>query len=837
MKFYTSVDTIGNRVCVRGYENGKRFSKREYFEPSLYLESKTPTGYKSLDGKNLEKIDKKIQDYRNYVRNNNDSGLDVYGTVNPEYQYIASKYGIKSQYDISKIRIANIDIETEVDDTGFPDPERAAQVITAITVLIRGDRKYSFGCGDFRPKLKTDFYFKFKTEEEMLKAFLNWWCLDHPDIVTGWNIQYFDIPYLYNRIAKKLSDKDALRLSPWKKVWVKQEQDQYRNVRQYCKIYGVQQLDMLTTYKKNVLDPRDNYKLDTIAEVELGRKKVDYSEYGSLHKMYMVDFQKYMEYNQEDVQLVEDIDMKRNLIDFTIMMGFNFGVNFEDVSSQVRCWDVLIYNTLLTDNTIIPPKKENTFIRKYAGGFVKDPIVGFHDWVCSFDLNSLYPSIIQQLNISPETMREFHDGYEGERGVDKFIKGDIPPNLKTKNLSMSPNGQTFTKEFEGFLPKILKGLGAERKVYQKEMRKHEKLSLSPNLTEEQRQSHKAKQSKFNTMQKAVKVAMNSAYGALGNVYGRYYSLEMAEGITLFGQLVLKLSMIDVNKRLNTVFKTSGVDYVAASDTDSHYLKLDKVIDLLPDVGNSVDNIDKFCKMFVEPCFEKCFERIFNDTNSFKNMMVMKRENIAERGIWTGKKRYILNVWDSEGVRYPKPKAKIMGLEPIRSTTPKVCRDKLKEALLIMLEKDNDALIEFISEFKKDFSNFDIADISENMGVNGIRKNSDPVTRYIKGTPHHVKAVIGYNEKIKELDLSGEYELIQDGSKIKLMLLKTPNPMGEDKIAFTNQIPEEFQLENYIDYLGQFEKTFLNPIKAVTDIVQWQTKKINTLDWLTECIYQ
>ena len=836
MKFYTSVDVIGKNICVRGFENGARFSRREYFEPSLFLNIDVPTGYKSLDGKNLERITKPIYEYRNYVRDYNDSGLDLHGTINPEYQYIQENYGIKSDYDIDKLRIANIDIETEVDDTGFPVPELAAQGITAITVLIRGDRKYSFGCGDFRPKLATDYYFKFKNEEEMLEGFLKWWSSDYPDIVTGWNIQYFDVPYLYNRISKIFSDKVANKLSPWKKAWVKQEKDGYNNVRQYIKIYGLQQLDLLSIYKKNVLDPRDNYKLDTIAEVELGRKKVDYSEYGSLHKMYMVDFQKYMEYNQEDVQLVEDIDEVQNLIDFTIMMAFNFGVNFEDVSSQVRCWDVLIYNTLMEDKVVIPPKRQNTFIRKYAGGFVKDPIVGFHDWVCSFDLNSLYPSIIQQLNISPETMREFHTGYSGEDGVDKFIKGDIPKDLLSKNLSMSPNGQTFTKQFEGFLPRILKTLGDERKIYKKEMFKYEELSLNPNITEEERKRYKALETKYNTMQKAVKVAMNSAYGALGNVWGRYYSLEMAEGITLFGQLVLKRSMIAINKKLNEVFKTNGVDYVAASDTDSHYLKLDKLIEKLPPTENKaelVDILDSFCKKFVEPCFEQVFEDIFNDTNSYKNMMVMEREIIAERGIWTGKKRYILNVWDKEGVRYDKPKQKIMGLEPIRSTTPKLCRDKLKEALVIMLEKDNAALIDFISEFKKEFSESEISDISENMGVNGVRKNYDPKIRYGKGTPHHVKAVIGYNEKLKELNLSGEYEQIKDGSKIKLLLLKKPNPMGEDKVAFINTIPKEFKLEGYIDYVGQFEKTFINPIKAVTDIVGWQTKKINTLDWLTE----
>jgi len=343
--------------------------------------------------------------------------------------------------------------------------------------------------------------------------------------------------------------------------------------------------------------------------------------------------------------------------------------------------------------------------------------------------------------------------------------------------------------------------------------------------------------RFDMMQKGVKVASNSAYGFLGNRYSRYYSLKMAEAITLFGQMVIKEVARDVDKRLNEFFKTTDVEYVFYIDTDSVYIELEKVFELYPQIEepNRVKFIDKFGEKIIRPIFEQTFENIFKKANSMHQLMFMDREVIADTGIWTGKKRYALNVLANESITYyPNAKQKIMGMEAIRSSYPEICRKRLKEALVIMLQKDNDELIQFIANFKKEFMALDVVSISENTGVSGIRKYSDPTTTsgyQPLGTPHHVKAAYGYNNLLKEMSLTGMYETVTDGNKIKLVYLKTPNITGEEKIAYPEKLPKEFDLLDFIDYNKQFEKTFLKPLKTIAEHVGWNTKKTYTLESL------
>jgi len=476
MEFYTSVETIGNSICYRGVLDGKRFKNKVRYSPSYFLNDNTPTdtGFISLyKGDSLRECETDIKDYKQFIKNNNDI-LEIHGTINPEYQFIGEDYGVDIDFDISKMVIANIDIETEVGDS-FPDPMYAAMPLTAITIKIRGDRYYTFGCQEYKSNNPDNMYFKFKDELEMLDAFIRFWEVKSPDIVTGWNITGFDIPYLYNRITNVMSEKDAKRLSPWKKAWPRTVTGKYDKIELNVKLYGVQQLDLLALYQKNILDPRDNYTLDHIGEVEVGKGKVKFE--GSLHKLYLTDYQTYITYNIRDVEIVEEIDQKLKLIEFTVLMAYKFGVNFEDVSSPVKCWDTLLYTELKKEGVIIPPKREKQFIRKYAGAYVKEPIKGMRKWAVSYDLSSLYPSLIRQSNVSPETMRKFYDGYHLEGGVERFLNNDIPQEVFSNNCAISCNGQSFTKDFTGIIPKLLEKLGDERKVYKKKMFEYEQMSL------------------------------------------------------------------------------------------------------------------------------------------------------------------------------------------------------------------------------------------------------------------------------------------------------------------------------------------------------------------------
>jgi len=619
-----------------------------------------------------------------------------------------------------------------------------------------------------------------------------------------------------------LGEKLMRRMSPWGLVSEREIHIMGRKNIAYD-IGGVTQLDYLDLYKKFTYKAQESYRLDYIASVELGQKKLDHSEFDTFKDFYTKGWQKFVEYNIIDVELVDRMEDKMKLIELAIVMAYDAKANYADVFSQVRMWDAIIYNYLKKRNIVIPPKERSDKDAKYAGAYVKEPIPGKYDWVVSFDLNSLYPHLIMQYNISPEPIRETrHPSASVEGILNKECEFD-------GDYAVCANGAQYRKDVRGFLPELMEKIYGERVIFKKKM-------LTAKQDYEHTPSKKLEKeiARCNNIQMAKKIQLNSAYGAIGNQYFRYYQLANAEAITLSGQVSIRWIENKMNQKINKILKTEDVDYVIASDTDSIYLNLGPLVDRVYEGREKTNEgvvgfLNKVCETEFEPFIEGSYQALADYVNAYDQKMFMKRENIAERGIWTAKKRYILNVWDSEGVRYEEPKLKMMGIEAVKSSTPAPCRAMIKDALKIMMNGTEDEVIDFIDKCRREFKKLPPEDIAFPRSASDVVKYKASSTIYAKGTPIHIRGALLFNHYVKKHKLDHKYSLIQNGEKIKFCYLKKPNVIHENIISFIQDFPREFGLDKYIDYDLQFEKAFVEPLKAILDAIGWSVEKTANLE--------
>ena len=824
MKFYTNIEQVANRLLVRGYEGGSPFSYRVPFNPTLYIKSKNYSEWKTLEGECVEPLSMgSINDAKDFVKRYREvEDFDIYGNTRYLYQYITQEHPEDEiKYDTSKIRIFNIDIETAAEN-GFPDIETADQEILAISIKDSyTGRIIVFGARPFDNKDSEVDYMHFRSEESMMTAFLEYWNENCPDVITGWNVQLFDIPYIARRIDRILGEKFTKTLSPWKLISSREIYIKGRRQVAYD-LRGIATLDYLELYRKFTYTNQESYRLDHICMVELGARKLDHSEFDTFKEFYENDWQKFIEYNIHDVKLVDQLDDKMKLLDLAFTMAYDAKVNYEDVFSQVRMWDNYIYCELNKRKIAIPPKREATKDAKYAGAYVKEPKTGRYDWVVNFDLNSLYPHLIMQYNISPETLWETrHPSASVEGILNKKVQID-------GEFAVCANGAQYRKDTQGFLPLMMQKMYDSRVIFKKRMIKAKQQYEKTPTVELMKEI-----ARCNNIQMAKKISLNSAYGAIGNEHFRYYRLANAEAITLSGQVSIRWIENKMNAYLNKLLSTDKVDYVIASDTDSIYLNLGPVVDKFfgnksDDKNKIVELLDKVCKDKLEPFIDASYQELAAYVNAYDQKMIMKRENIADRGIWTAKKRYILNVWDSEGVRYKEPKMKIMGLETARSSTPQYFRDKLYAAFKIIISKTNDELISFINDIRAETREQGQEGVAFPRGVNNLEKYKHRTDIYSKGTPIHVRGALLYNDFVRKNKLQHKYPFIQEGEKIKFIYLKTPNPLHENCVSFFSTIPPEMNLDKYVDYQLQFEKSFLEPLKNVLNCVGWTHEKKVTL---------
>ena len=822
-KFYTNIQLAGDTVLYRGYEDGQPVQFRTQFSPTLYVTSNRQEKVKTLTGKPVKPVQfETAREAREFIKTYNGvEQFEVHGYERFVYQYIRREFPDEVDYDINQMRIYALDIEVQCEN-GFPNVEEAAEEMLSITIKDMVTKKfYIWAVRDFETEHE---HYIFDTERDMLKSFLQWWVQHTPDILTGWNVNLYDVPYIARRLNRILGEKWMKSLSPWNRANEREIYVQGRKNYAYD-VSGVNILDYLDLYRKFTYSNQESYRLDHIAFVELGQRKLDHSEYENFKDFYTSDWQKFIEYNIQDVELIDRLEDKMKLLELAITMSYDAKVNFEDVYSQVRMWDTMIYNYLADKNVVPPPRKGAKKDEKYAGAYVKQPKPGKYDWVVSFDLNSLYPHLIMQYNISPETLWETR---HPSASVERLLNQEVDLSGK---FAVCANGAQYRKDIKGFLPEMMEKIYTERVIYKKRMiqaKKDYEKSPSKQLEKDI--------SKFNNIQMARKIQLNSAYGAVGNQYFRYYNLLNAEAITLSGQVSIRWIENKMNQKMNKILKTEDIDYVIASDTDSIYLNLGPLVEGVykgreKDDSVIVSFIDKVCSMELEPYIESSYQELATYVNAYDQKMFMKRETIANKGIWTAKKRYILNAWDIEGVRFAEPKLKVMGIEAVKSSTPGACRDKIRECLKVIMNKSEEDVQKFIADFKEKFNELPIEDIAFPRGCNGINKWANQSSIYSKGTPIHVRGALLYNYHNTKQRLTHKYPLIQDGEKLKFVYLKTPNKIAENVISFPNTFPKEFGLDKYVDHELQFSKSFLEPIKVIMDTIGWKPEKIASLEFL------
>ena len=815
--FYTNVQPFGNYIALRGVDSdGRSFQDKIRYEPTLFVESHKPQNpqWKTLDNRMVAPVKwGSMKDSRQAMK---EYGGSVYGFDQFQYSFISEKFPGLVNYDMSKIKVAYIDIETS-SENGFPDVRSATEEVLAVSIKMGKDFRV-YGCGSYDPQPGVK-YISCADEKNLLLEFVNDWMMNYPDVITGWNSRFFDIPYMVNRIRNVLGEKIANKLSPW--GWFRESEVTLVGNRkqQVFDLVGISSIDYMDAYKKFTYVNQESYSLNHIAYAELGEKKLDYSEASTLHELYKTNFQKFVDYNVHDVILVERLEEKMKLMEMIISLAYMAKCNFNDVFSPVKMWDCIIYNHLREQKIVIPPKKHEQKSEAYEGAYVKEPQLGRHKWVCSFDLNSLYPHLIMQYNISPETLLKM---YPRDKMVEALLEGEIDTQfLKDQNMTMTPNGSLYTRKKQGFLPALMEKMYTDRVKYKKMMIEEQKKgrSADPN-----------KLAQYHNMQINLKIALNSAYGALGNQWFRYYDVRNAEAVSVAGQLSIRWAERAVNQYLNKVLETEDKDYVLASDTDSLYVTMEAMVEKvgLTDTDKVIKFLDTVCDGKIQKVIDDCYGELAEYINAFQQKMVMKREVLADVGIWTGKKHYILNVHNSEGVQYEEPKLKIMGIEAVKSSTPEHCRNALKKAFKIVVNGTEDDVIEYIEKFKGQFKSLSAEEVSFPRSVKGLSKYQDSVTVYRKSTPLHVKGSLIYNMMLKKNKLTKKYPIIQEGEKIKYTYLKEPNPSGDSAIAMLTTLPKEFNLEEYIDYDRQFEKSFLDPMKGILEKIGWDYEKKSTI---------
>lgn len=814
-EFYTNIWPCGNKLYVRGYRNGTKFTDEVKYQPHLYVNAKRAVDESEqwtafVTNQKVERIDfEDIKSAKEFVERYKDvSGFNIFGQTSYTSQYISSKWTKEVKYNPKIIDSMVIDIETET-EAGFPNIRTANEKITLITCKRKGRKAVTFAWKPVEgPALDCE-YRLHKSEESMLVGFIEWFSKNPPDVITGWNIEGFDIPYMCVRIFNILGEEHLKSLSPHRRVFSKEVEILNRKELRF-EIVGISILDYLPLYRKFTFTTRESYKLDFICMEELRVGKLDHSEFNTFKEFYEGNWHKFVEYNIIDCQRVEDLDNKLGLLNLVYEVAYLAKVNYVDCFSPIKTWEAYIYNALLLKKIAIPIKTRHNTREPFGGGHVKDTLSGFYKWIVTFDLTSLYPHIIMLLNISPECILNGNKAIN----IDDIVKRKIDlTELVEQDVAMAGNGQFFRRDITGVFPELMSDLFHIRKS-----------AKDTAKSMDAQGGDKAIIDALNVKEKAIKVLLNSLFGAAGNPYFRYYDLRMAEGITMTGQIIIQWIERKVNEYMNKVLKTEDFDYVVASDTDSIMVNFGPFIEEVcpnKDTQEVVKFLDKICGKQFGDFIHNSLDELSTYLNAKEHALHMKRENICDRGVFLKKKRYILNVWNSEGKQYDEPKAKVMGIELVKSSTPGVVRNALREAIPIIMYKSEDDIKLYVKVTKAKFFADTVENISFPRGVNEIEKWMSSSSLYISRTPINTRAAILHNHLVKTLKLEDKYPLIKGGDKIKYVYLKLPNTLKENVIGFIGELPVEFGLHKYIDYETQFNSAFMDSLEAMVLPLKWQ----------------
>lgn len=825
MKFYTACAIKGNKILVRGYKNGVRFTDSVSFKPSLYIKSDKDTKYTTLTGIPVKRmIFDSLYDCREFLKQYEDlNDAPIYGNTDFITQYLLETYENDVTYDLSKIKIAYFDIESETEG-GFPDLRNPNEKINIIGVRISGVN-YAITCKQVDiPDCKLVLC---GSEKEIIEKFFELLRKEDIDVITGWNVKLFDIPYIIGRAKLFFEDKEIQSWMPFNLLKERETNIGGTDYRLF-EFPGYTILDYMDLYKKFSGTSQESYALNFIAKAELDAQKLDYSEYGSLKEFYTKDFQRFAEYNIQDVELVEQLDNKLKLIDLAVSIAYEAKIPYDVVFFATRIWGTICCDYLLHKNIISPIQTTYAKDDQFVGAYVKDVTPGLYKNIVSFDATSLYPSIIMGWNISPETCVK----RDNSLNADDFLRSkrkeipDLITDAMTQNACLACNGSMFTNNVRGFIPILI-----ERTFNQRKEAKNKMLDLEREYESTKDTALLDRIAALKVRQSVKKILANSLYGCLGNPAFIYSSPELATAVTVTGQVIIRSAEKAMNDYIQKLTKNPKKDYVLAVDTDSVYINIDDIVTQIqsktniPDITSFVDTI---CEKNIQPELKKEMDLLSITLNCTENKIFFKREAIASAGMFIAKKRYALLVQDLEGIRFEEPKLKIMGLETARSSTPAIVRKKLKECIRIILTQTPEELRQYVNKFYDEFNALPLSDVAAPRGVSGINKYSDKNSIYASGTPIATKAALLHNAYLKKLKIDNQHQAIKEKDKMKFVFVKIPNPYGmagkDAVMGFINSPPVEFQLEKYIDRNKQFEKTFQEPLDNILQAINW---KLNT----------
>lgn len=813
-------------------EHGKRVRYKVGFEPYLYLEGNG--NYESIYGTKL--IKKKFASQYNRYRFLKDAGIKrVFENLPAPQQFLVDRYWQENEepeFNEHPIKTMFIDIETYSPDD-FPDIQTANHVCNVITVYDSLDDKFvTWGLKPYKNTQDDVAYIHCKDEKEIFKKFIEYLESDFPDILSGWNSEFFDIPYIINRCRRILGDEWVARLSPTGNVHSRVIKGTFGRDQTKWYIEGISLLDYLDVYKKFSVGLRESYKLDAIGELELNEKKVDYGN-TNLAALSDDDWQTFIDYNIQDVRLLKNLDVKLKYVDLIRMLAYSGLTSFEAAMGAL---------SVINGATAIRGRRRNqcipTFIRhedtgKNPGAYVGEPLKGFQENIISFDANSLYPNVMISLNMSPETkVAKIEDKTDNDVTIrhvngktftltmDKFVKF-----VKEEEIAISRANVLFTQKRKGVMPEILDEYYSKRVEIKKELNK---LRLQYSKTKDPKT--KVKIDQLDSKQLCIKIFINSIYGYFGNKNAPFGDDDIASSITLTGQAVIKMSnellKKYITKRVGIDDVTKLNDSVIYNDTDSSYISIKHIIqntdiDFVDEEGNltkelhdEVQNIEDFLNDEIKVWGGKAL-------NSKDCRFVFKREMIADVGVFLQKKRYVIRVLDDEGI--PVNKFKYTGVEVVRSTMPDAIKPYVKRIIETMLStQDVSETNAILNETYKKFKELPIEDIAFVSGIKGYEKYSNQCDEFktCKGMPNHVKAAYYHNLLLKKFNIDKEYEEIGSGDKVRYFYVQKPNPYNIGNIAFKYYLPKEFTTKFKMDYELMFEKIIYSAIERFYDNVDW-----------------
>ena len=819
-------------------EDGVRKREVVQFQPLRGYHCNTESEWKDIYGRNLttQRFDS-MYAAAQWEKENKDL-FDIYGSIQAPVEFITEFYHDVIKPQKKSMNIYNLDIEVYTGGTsGFPKPHNKANYISAVTFQnMVTNQYYAFGLKDYTPKKDNVHYYKCKNELHLIDALLDFVNRQDIDVLTGWNIEAFDIPYIVNRITFLMGEEAARRLSPDRTVTKDKKTINKREV-EIFKIQGIIVWDYYNLYQKFTFDKKERYTLDYISQYEKVAAKIDYHAdgYESIADMYDNDFDLFMEYNIMDVECVYKLDQKMKFLDIAIQYTYMMKCDPDNIFGTVRPWDAMLYNELYYKKILCSPNKTQAK-SDFVGGYVREPERGMANWVTVYDIVSSYPNQIISSNLSPEmivassmidkypelvAIREHFTGSIEYIGDEKYLNIDacldiealetITETLDKYDLCFTPNGQFFRKDRQGFIPEVVQRIFKERVAIKGEI-KRAKEAHDKDLVEY-----------LESRSLILKICINSLYGCTGSEHFRYYDVRLATAVTWQGQLCARGVAEYVIKK----FPSLSWKY---SDTDSIFLSLERAVEMKygkdrPDIETIALFLLQLQEKRIDPVIDEYFVRLGKALNTHQMTVKMEHECLADMTIFIEKKKYAMKQVFKEGEWFlDKLKLKIKGIEIVRTSTPQCCRDVLKTALELIFTSTNAALIELVDEFKEKFYSLPFEDVAFPRGANFKDYKLDS-----KSLPIAVRAAMIYNRALKDTNVDEKYIPIGDGDKIKFAYIRKPSLFHSDVLGILDTMPTEWEGKYTLDYKTQFEKAFMAPLAKIVKCINWQTTVVASLE--------